>query len=39
VSLDKLILSPLILLMAGGCVIQHQRYDWGSYDRSRCGNY
>ena len=33
------ILSPLFLLMAAGCVTQHQRYDWGSYDPSLYGYY
>jgi hypothetical protein len=39
VSLGRLILGPLILLMAAGCVTQHQRYDWGSYDPSLYGYY
>jgi hypothetical protein len=39
VSLRTLILSPLILLVAAGCVTQHQRYDWGSYDPSLYGYY
>jgi hypothetical protein len=39
VSLRTLILSPLILLAAAGCVAQHQRYDWGSYDPSLYGYY
>ena len=38
-SLRTLILSPLILLVAAGCVTQHQRYDWGSYDPSLYGYY
>ena len=38
-SLGRLIVSPLILLMAAGCVTQHQHYDWGSYDPSLYGYY
>jgi hypothetical protein len=39
VSLRTLILTPLVLLMAAGCVSQHQRYNWGSYDPSLYGYY